>query len=176
MIAKDCIRARRSVRAFSDKDVEEGLLRDIVRAALYAPVGMKMYDSLHLSVLPCHAEVEKFTQLCRSQSGDENADPVHNAAALIVVSGKRTNAVEYANSASMIENMLLAATDLRLGNLYVFGAVNATHGTPYEKKLAQLLQLPEGFTPLGSVAVGYCDAEFLPREQPNRVTGVNFVK
>ena len=85
MIAKDCIRARRSVRAFSDKDVEEGLLRDIVRAALYAPVGMKMYDSLHLSVLPCHAEVEKFTQLCRSQSGDENADPVHNAAALIVV-------------------------------------------------------------------------------------------
>lgn len=52
MIAKDCIRARRSVRAFSDKDVEEGLLRDIVRAALYAPVGMKMYDSLHLSVLP----------------------------------------------------------------------------------------------------------------------------
>ena len=176
MIAKDCIRARRSIRAFLNKEVEEGLVRDVVRAALYAPVGMKMYDSLHLSVLPCHAAVQKFTDLCRRQSGDPSADPVHNAAALIVVSGKRTNAVEYANSACLIENMLLAATDTGLGSLYVFGAINTMHGTPYEKELSELLQLPEGFTPLGSAAIGYCDAEFLPREQPNRVTGVTFIR
>ena len=176
MNAKECIRTRRSVRAFSDRETDKTVLDKVVEAALYAPVGMKMYDSLHLSVLSTHAAVEKFTELCRRQSGDKTADPVHNAAALIVVSGKRTSAVEYANSACMIENMLLAATDLGLGSLYVFGAINATHGTPYEGELASLLQLPEGFTPLGSVALGYCDTPLSPRELPNRVTGVDYIK
>lgn len=176
MNAKDCIRTRRSVRAFTDRETDKNLLDKIVEAALYAPVGMKMYDSLFLSVLPSHAAVGEFTALCRRQSGDESADPVHNAAALIVVSGKRTSPVEYANSACMIENMLLAATDLGLGSLYVFGAINATHGTPYAKELADLLQLPEGFTPLGSVALGYTEAPLAPRELPNRVTGVCFIK
>lgn len=172
-----CIAARKSVRAFTAMPVEKDKLKQIVRAALYAPTGMHLYESLHLTVLSSHAAVDRFTALSREHSGDAHADPVHGAGALIVVSGKRADMnIEYANAACMIENMLLAATDLKLGSLYVHGAINAMRGTKQEQKLRELLDLPEGFTPIGSVAIGYCDEDFAPRSEPkNNETEVNYI-
>ena len=113
----EAIAARVSVRDFSDAPVEREKIEKIVQAALFAPVGMKRYDSLHLSVLSTHAAVAKFTALAREQCGDPAADPVHTAGALIIVSGKRPDEhTEYANAGCMIENMLLAATELGLGS------------------------------------------------------------
>ena len=173
----DCMRARRSVRAFDKTELCRETVQKIADAALCAPVGMKLYDSLHLSVLFGHTAVDKFTALARENSGDAAADPVHGAAALVVVSGKRPQAVvEYANCACMIENMLLAATDLHVGSLYVHGAINAMIGTKEGEALKKLLRLPEGFTPIGSVALGNCEADFSPREIPNRVTGVDYIE
>lgn len=85
----EAIAARVSVRDFSDAPVEREKIEKIVQAALFAPVGMKRYDCLHLSVLSTHAAVAKFTALAREQCGDPAASPVHNAGALIIVSGKR---------------------------------------------------------------------------------------
>ena len=171
MNAMECIAARKSVREFDKRPVEREKLERIVDAALYAPT------SLHLTVLATHAAVEKFTAIARRQSGDASADPAHGAGALIVVSGKRPDTpVENANAACMIENMLLAATDLHIGSLYVHGAINAMIGTKEGEALKKLLRLPEGFTPIGSVALGNCEADFSPREIPNRVTGVDYIE
>ena len=177
MNTMDCIAARKSVREFDKSPVEKEKLEQIVRAALYAPTGMHLYDSLHLTVLATHEAVDKFTDLARKQSGDVQADPAHGAGALIVVSGRRPDMpVEYANAACMIENMLLAATDLGLGSLYVHGAVNAMRGSKQEKEFHNLLALPAGFTPIGSVAVGYCEESFEPRKTPkNNETKVDYI-
>lgn len=76
----------------------------------------------------------------------------------------------------MIENMLLAATELGLGSLYVQGAVRAMRGTAQESKLRALLDLPEEFTPVGSAAVGYCSEQLSPRTAPkNDVTKVDYI-
>ena len=100
MNTMDCIAARKSVREFDKRSVEKEKLEQIVRAALYAPTGMHLYDSLHLTVLATHEAVDKFTDLARKQSGDAQADPAHGAGALIVVSGRRPDMpVEYANAA-----------------------------------------------------------------------------
>lgn len=173
----EAIAARVSVRDFSDAPVEREKIEQIVQAALFAPVGMKRYDSLHLSVLSTHAAVAKFTALAREQCGDPAASPVHNAGALIIVSGKRPDEhTEYANAGCMVENMLLAATELGLGSLYVQGAVRAMRGTAQEAKLRALLNLPEGFTPVGSAAVGYCSEQLSPRTAPkNDVTKVDYI-
>ena len=76
----------------------------------------------------------------------------------------------------MIENMLRAATDLHVWSLYVHGSINAMIGTKDCEALKKLLRLPEGFTPIGSVALGNCEADFSPREIPNRVTGVDYIE
>ena len=177
MNAMDCIAARKSVREFDARPVEKEKLEQIVRAALWAPTGMHLYDSLHLSVLATHGAVDKFTALARKQSGDAQTDPAHGAGALIVVSGKRPNMpVENANAACMIENMLLAATDLKLGSLYVFGAIHSLCGSLQEHDFRKLLNLPDEFTPLGSVAVGYSAEKFEPRKEPkNNETKVDFI-
>lgn len=177
MNTMDCIAARKSVREFDKNPVEKEKLEQIVRAALYAPTGMHLYDSLHLTVLATHEAVDRFTDLARKQSGDAQADPAHGAGALIVVSGRRPDMpVEYANAACMIENMLLAATDLKLGSLYVHGAINALRNSAQEEDFRKLLKLPAGFTPIGSVAVGYCAENFEPREEPkNNETKVDYI-
>lgn len=174
----DSMAARVSVRDFEDRPVPRGDIEEIVSAALYAPVGMHMYESLHLSVLATPGAVKKFTELCRRQSGDAQADPVHGAAALIVVSGRRPDEhTEYANAACMIENMLLAATDLGLGSLYVQGAVRAMRGSAQEKEFHSLLRLPAGFTPIGSAAIGFAKDKTAPRSAPkNDVTGVDYIE
>ena len=175
MNTMDCIAARKSVREFDKRSVEKEKLEQIVRAALYAPTGMHLYDSLHLTVLATHEAVDKFTDLARKQSGDAQADPAHGAGALIVVSGRRPDMpVEYANAACMVENMLLAATDLGLGNLYVRGAITEA---AKDKTLVQDMKIPEGFTPVASIAVGYAKVSAAPREKPkNDVTKIDFVK
>ena len=173
----ESIAARVSVRDFENRAIPRGDLEEIVSAALYAPVGMKRYDSLHITVLSTPEEVAKFTALARAQSGDPHADPVHGAGALIVVSGKRPDEhTEYANAACMIENMLLAATDLGLGSLYVQGAVRAMRGSAQEASFRALLNLPEEFTPIGSAAVGFAKQKAAPRTLPqNDVTGVDYI-
>lgn len=173
----DSIAARRSVRDFESKPIPRGDIEEIVSAALYAPVGMHMYGRLHLSVLATPAAVKRFTELSRRQCGDADADPVHGAAALIVVSGRRPDEhTEYANAACMIENMLLAATDLGLGSLYVQGAIRAMRGSAQEKEFRELLCLPEGFTPIGSAAIGFAKEELRPRPEPkNDETGVDYI-
>ena len=173
----DCIAARKSVRAFEDKAIPREILECIVRAALHAPIGMALFENLHLSVLTSREKVDAFTALCREQSGDPTADPVHGAAAMIVVSGKRPNAnVEFANAACMIENMLLAATDLQIGSLYVNGAIGALRESSLLPRFRSLLQLPPEYTPIGSVALGYCKEKFEPQHTPkNKLTGIDYV-
>ena len=173
----ESLAARVSVRDFESKPIPRGDLEEIVTAALYAPVGMKMYDSLHITVLSTPEEVAKFTALATTQSGDPLADPVHGAGALIIVSGKRPDEhTEYANAACMIENMLLAATDLGLGSLYVQGAVRAMRGSTQEASFRALLNLPEEFTPIGSAAIGFTKRKADPRSKPqNTITGVDYI-
>ena len=75
------------------------------------------------------------------------------------------------NVACLVENMLLRATDLGLGNLYVRGVIDAA---AKDADFLSLFRIPEGFTPMASVAVGYPLAPVAPRETPkNNVTKVD---
>lgn len=166
----ECIRARRSVRAFLPAPVEPEKLDAIAQAALYAPVGMRAYETMHLTVVTDKAVLDRFTAMAREQAGDAQADPIHGAPALIVVSVSRPEPVPFANAACMIENMLLAATELGLGSLYVCGAVNALRDSA---DFRALLRLPEGFVPVGSAAIGYAESAPAPRPLQNTVTQVD---
>lgn len=62
------------------------------------------------------------------------------------------NNIEYANCACVINNMLLAATDLGLGSVYLMGAPMAIGE---DKQLKRDLGIPDSFSPLAAVALGY---------------------
>ena len=169
----DVLKTRVSTREFLERPVPEVAVRHIVDAALYAPVGMHRYETLHLSVITNREVLERVRQAVVKATGDEKADPLHGAPVLIVVSTSDTGTVGALNVSCLVENMLLAATDLGLGNLYVRGAIDVSSK---DAALAREMNVPEGFTPMASVAVGYAASPTSPRETPkNNVTKVDFV-
>ena len=77
------------------------------------------------------------------------------------------------NVSCLVENMLLAATDLGLGNLYVRGVIS---DVAKDEALMRDMKIPAGFTPVASIAAGYAASPAAPREVPaNDVTKIDFV-
>ena len=82
----EVLKARVSTRDFADRPVPETAVRYVLDAALYAPVGMHRFDTLHLSVITNKEVLERIRQAVAKATGDEHADPLHGAPVLIVVS------------------------------------------------------------------------------------------
>ena len=133
----DVLKTRVSTRSFLKDPVPEEDIRRILDAALYAPVGMHRFETLHLSVVRDKDILERIRLCAVKASGDANADPLHGAPVLIVVSSSDTGTVGALNVSCLVENMLLAATDLGLGNLYVRGVIADTALPAAARSLAQ---------------------------------------
>jgi Nitroreductase len=83
-------------------------------------------------------------------------DALYGAPTLIIISAKRdeflTEGLAYANAACIAENMLLAATDLGVGSVYLFTVLR---GLLADKNLMKYLGLGDELKPVSSVALGY---------------------
>lgn len=170
----EVLKARVSTRDFTDRPVPAEAIGTITEAALYAPVGMHRYDTLHLSVITDRDVLERIRRCAAAAAGDEKADPLHGAPVLIVVSSSQEGTIAGLNVSCLVENMLLAATDAGLANLYVRGAIDAT---AKDAALVKTMKVPEGFTPVASVAIGYAASPEAPRETPkNNATKIDFVQ
>ncbi len=169
----DVLRARVSTRDFLATPVPAASADELLQAALYAPVGMHKYETLHLSVITDKGVLERIRLCAASAIGDAAADPLHGAPLLIVVSSSQQGEIGALNVSCMIQNMLLAATDLGLGNLYVRGAIVEA---AKDRALVAAMKVPNGFTPMASVAVGYAREPEAPRTAPkNTVTTIDRV-
>ena len=167
------LKERVSTRAFLEQPVPEAAVKELLQAALYAPVGMHRYETLHLSVITNKEILERVRQCAVKASGDKAADPLHGAPLLIVVSSSSEGDIGALNVSCLVENMLLAATDLGLGNLYVRGVIS---DVAKDEALMRDMKIPAGFTPVASVAAGYAASPAAPREAPaNDVTKIDFV-
>lgn len=170
----EVLKARVSTRDFTDRPVPAEAIGTITEAALYAPVGMHRYDTLQLSVITDKDVLERIRRCAAAAAGDEKADPLHGAPALIVVSSSQEGTIAGLNVSCLVENMLLAATDAGLANLYVRGAIDAA---AKDAALVKTMKVPEGFTPVASVAIGYAASPEAPRETPkNNATKIDFVQ
>ena len=78
---------------------------------------------------------------------------------LIIISARDDgNGLDKENSACVAMNMLLAATALGLGSIYL----NLVIGLIKEhKEILDKLNLPEGFVPVVGVGIGYADGEHI---------------
>lgn len=159
------IQNHRSIRRFSDKPIEQGLLDEVLLAATRAStVGtMQLYsiivttdDVLRNRLCACHfnqpaskaptivtfcADVNRFHKWCQAN----NADPDYE------------NFVWYSNAAIdtllASQNFVLQAQALGLGICYLGTTLyNAD-------KIIEILAIPKGVVPITTVAVGYPDEE-----------------
>ena len=141
------IRMRQSTRKYQEKQILQEHLEKIIDAANRAPVGSNLYQDIHLTVVQdqnvliklCEAAWKRFStkQKVEEIAGNtldksENHSPekhpnlFYGAPTVIFVSHRKQKVqpgIEWANVTSVVNQMHLAATDLGLGSVYMWGAL-----------------------------------------------------
>lgn len=167
MNTMDAICSRKSVRSYTGENITEAELKQLLKAAYAAPVGMKAYDTLTLTVVTNQAFMDRLNNAAAAMMGRPDAVPLYGAPTLIIVSstlpgGARDN-VAYSNAACVVENIALEAVELGIGTCHIWGAIRALNADP---ELVKELKLPEGYVPCCGVILGRTDEAYEPREIP----------
>jgi nitroreductase len=167
------IAKRHSTRGFKPEQIPAAALGAILDAGCAAPVGMKAYDSMHLTVVQDRALLEKISAAAVKGSPREGTDIYYGAPAVIIISSRPQPmpGIDYANAGCIAENMLLAATDSGIDSVYVFGTVA---GFKNDANLALEAEIPDSYAPVASVALGYAaEAPAEERDLQKRLLSVN---
>lgn len=143
------IKQRKSVRKYMDKQISEEELKQILFAGCAAPISHKDYKSIKITV------VQDKTILKKISGGDDALkDPLYHVPTLIIISTTKAAVenVEYFNVACIVQNMLLAATNLKIGSIYLTYFLLELRE---RKDLLKKLAIPEDYIPISAVGVGY---------------------
>jgi nitroreductase len=148
---------RRSVRKFLKEEIPQEDIREILKAGMAAPSAKNNQDWVFIFIED-QADIERFIQVHPNGFAMRPA-PVN----ILVCADKNKNknpAFDWGmlDAAAAMENMLIMATELGYGSLWV-GVV------PDPKRITcirEICSLPEHISPVGIVSVGKADKEKEP--------------
>ena len=155
----DVILKRRSIRKFTEQPVEKKELTLLLQAAMAAPTAM-------------NAQPWEFVVITEKEMMDKFRSSLMfakmNAPAAICVLGssrmQKNKAGEkfwVQDCSAATENIVLAATSLGLGSVWI-----GIHPVAlFKRQVSEILNLPEGVTPLNLIFIGYPAEEKAPRTQ-----------
>jgi nitroreductase len=155
----DIIMQRRSIRKFSDKPIEVEALVTLLKAGMAGPSAMNA-QPWEFVVVTDHVTMDKLRS--GLLFGKMNAP-----AAICVLGSKRMQRNKTGDRfwvqdcSAATENILLAATALGLGSVWV-GIHPVVH---FERVVMRVLNLPDGLTPLNLIYIGYPAETKEPRTQ-----------
>ncbi len=146
---RDVLLSRKSCREYVDMKVEKEKLDQVVTSGSLAPLGMPRMGKPHLTVITDPGTLKALGYI----SGPDR-DAIYGAPALIVVSCPDVPrpGLSRMNAACVVEMMSLAATDLGLANIYLYGV---TMGLSKNEEMMKKIGIPEGYIPLSRLALGY---------------------
>ena len=152
----EAIEKRFSNRKFLDKQIKDDDLRKILKAGMQAPVGRGKYEDMHITVIQTKDFLNEI-------SGLADRSVFYNAPTLVIISARDDgHGLDKENSACVAMNMLLSATALGIGNIYL----NLVIGLIKEnKEVLNKLNLPEGFVPIVGVGLGYADGSHIKNHE-----------
>lgn len=167
---------RRSTRKYKEDQISEAELQKILDAAQTSPLAVGNDINTHLTVVQNPEIMALLRETCQYPSRKHPGrmiDALHGAPTLILVSVGHISedSIEYCDAACVIENMILEATNLGLGSCYIWGCLRDLRAN---KELAARLNIPEGFTIISGLAVGYPVKPLYARNKKDKM-GVNYV-
>ena len=164
---------RKSTRSYKQDQIPDNMLNTILAAGCAAPVGMGKYGSLHLTVIQ-DKTVLKNISASVSKMMNMEADMLYGAPTIVLISSHDVDipGIDYANVGCVLENMAIAAADQKIDNCIVWGAGMAVSA---DIQLAKALKIPEGFKPVGSIALGYATTPNETEKELNITISMNRV-
>ncbi len=143
-----CILTRRSIRKYSDEQIDEKLIRQVLEAAMHAPSAVNR-QPWHFIVTSNKERLKKIADI------HPHASFITGASHAILVCGdeelQHDNGYYVVDCGAATENLLLAAHALGIGSCWI-----GVH--PREERKARfrtLYQLPSHIQPYALIALGY---------------------
>ncbi len=176
MELKDILNKRRSVRKFSDREVEPEVVEQLIEATLKAP-SSRNSRSTHLTVISNRETIEHIASM-----RDYGSSFVKGAPLVILVAGDREATDLWEVNCSISATLLqLTATDLGLASCWVH-----IHGRAHrqaepnavsaEQVVRERVDLPEQQSILCAVAIGYSDFTPAPLPPFDPTTKVSYIE
>jgi nitroreductase len=154
---------RQSTRKFQKTTLSQGQIEIILKAGQAAPIGRKLFENLHITVVKNAEALVAIKAAAVEATGKPEANPLYDAPVLFLVSAKEADQpVNIANAAVIVENMHLQATEQFLGSCFLMGIM--FNGTLAAPGLKGKLGIPEGFSPVAGLVVGYPHGYLIDRE------------
>lgn len=173
----ETIMARRSVRKYKDMPVEREKLQTIVECGINAPSAMNK-QPWQIRVVDNAEYIDGITEVYKKThpetAQDENFKNMFRNAPAVIFIASPADGNGQPDCGLLGENMILAAQSLGLGTCCLGGPVRFMCNTPEAAPYVERLQLPEGYTLLYAIAVGYPDES--PEAKPREAERIRFVE
>lgn len=171
MNTMQAIQERYSCRTYESKAVEQEKVEQLLEAVYATPIAMKRYEDLHVTIITNSEFLKVWDEATAKMYNQLGEHPLYGVPLVVLLSGRTgeeiPSATPYLNGGVAVENLALAATELGLGNVIFGGPVRALHSQP---ALLEQLQLPEGFSPVVALGIGYAAQEPEKRETQRHLT------
>lgn len=171
------IMARRSVRKYLDKPVEDAKLKAIARAGINAPSAMNR-QMWAVRIIRDRKLIAEVSEVYKQENPDAvQRDPnfknmFRNAPNVICVCAPQDGNFDL-DAGLLGENMMLAAQSLGLGTCIQTGPVRFLLSNPKAKFFLDRLRIPDGYKLLYVIAVGYPDES--PDAKPRDMSKVVYI-
>ena len=176
---------RRSVRAYSEKQIKPEELELILKCGMFAPSACNQ-QSWHFTVVQnkeliktLSNESKKELLTCnddyfKKMGENEKYNIFYDAPTIIIVSGEKQTLVPQTDCSAATENMMLAAESLNIGSCWI-GLVTYLFKSKRAQEYVKMLEIPQGYEPYYAITLGY---KKFPNQspQPRREKTVNYVK
>ena len=169
----DAIKARHSTRGFSDKQIPDADLEKILVAGGQAAVGGADFKSLKLYAVQDPELLKAIDE--SSAKMRPGSHPLYGAPTLVVLASKESilKNIEFTNAGCVIQNMMVAAADLGIDSIYLWMSMYGINNDP---EIGKKLGFPEGFTCVGTMALGYEAKEFPKLKADEQRIEVTYIK
>ena len=169
----DAIKARHSTRGFSDRQISDDDLKTILFAGGQAAVGGADFRSMKLYAVQDPELLKAIDE--SSAKMRPGSHPLYGAPTLVVLASKESilKNIEFTNAGCVIQNMMVAAADLGIDSIYLWMSMYGINNDP---ELGKKLGFPEGFTCVGTMALGYEAKEFPKLKADEQRIEVTYIK
>ena len=154
---------RRSVRKYTDRQVEDEKLDKVLTAGLYAPTGMNNQAPVMVAVRD-KATRDKLSRMNAAVMG-ASGDPFYGAPCVIVVLSDPERMTWVEDGSLVLGNLMNAAHSLGLGSCWIHRAKEC-FDTPEGKALLRTWGVPESYRGVGNCILGYAAEE--PEAKPRK--------
>ncbi|MBE6548464.1 MAG: diguanylate cyclase [Ruminococcaceae bacterium] len=150
----DLIKSRYSVKNYSDKQVPNEILEQIIEAGVYAPSGRNR-QAVRFMVVQDKTTIEFLSKINAEVGGfPEGTDPFYNAPTVVVVFADRDVSTHVEDGSLALGNMLNVAFDLGVGSCWIHRAKQMFE-TSEGREIAREYGIPDSYIGIGNCTLGY---------------------